>query len=304
MTSSPIVTVFGSLHYDIAVFGPDRPRKGETVTGTSWHPKFGGKGGNQAVSSALAGVSTFMIGAVAEDEFGRFLLETLRRRGVDDRFVRRDSSASGTMSTGMSVAIFDEQGDYGAVIVSGTNLTLGDHDVAAAADLLARTTVLVLQNEIPDAANAAAAKMVKQAGGRVLINAAPARPLSADLAPLIDIIVVNAIEAEMLAGVPVVETLDGALEAARKLVDRFPEVIVTAGGAGVAYANKNGDDIVLPAVKVKVESTHGAGDMFIGVLAAEIARAKSMSEALSRANAEAAKLVATPENMRFNDMVV
>ncbi|MBB4952263.1 ribokinase [Agrobacterium vitis] len=302
MTSSPIVTVFGSLHYDIAVFGPDRPRKGETVTGTSWHPKFGGKGGNQAVSSALAGVATFMIGAVAEDEFGRFLLATLKHRGVDDRFVRRDSSAVGNASTGMSVAIFDAQGDYGAVIVSGTNLTLGDHDVAAAADLLGRTTVLVLQSEIPDAANVAAARVVKQASGRVLINAAPARPLSTDLEAFIDIIVVNAIEAEMLAGVPVVETLEGALEAARRLVLRFPEVVVTAGGAGVAYANQKGEEIVLPALKVKVESTHGAGDMFIGVLAAEIARGKPMQDALSNANTQAAKLVATPENMRFNDV--
>ncbi|MGV2129908.1 ribokinase [Agrobacterium vitis] len=295
MTSSPIVTVFGSLHYDIAVFGPDRPRQGETVTGTSWHPKSGGKGGNQAVSAAQAGVSTFMIGAVADDDFGRFLLENLKRRQVDDRFVRRNAAAS----TGMSVAIFDAQGDYGAVIVSGANLTLGDEDVAAAAELLGRTTVLVLQNEIPDAANVAAARAVRQAGGRVLINAAPARTLSADLQNLIDIIVVNAIEAEMLAGVPVVETLDGALEAARMLLANFPDVVVTAGGAGVAYASRGGEEIVLPAVKVKVESTHGAGDMFIGVMAAALATGKSMRDALSLANIEAAKLVATPEAERL-----
>ncbi|BCH62113.1 ribokinase (plasmid) [Agrobacterium vitis] len=295
MTSSPIVTVFGSLHYDIAVFGPDRPRQGETVAGTSWHPKSGGKGGNQAVSAAQAGVSTFMIGAVADDDFGRFLLENLKRRQVDDRFVRRNAAAS----TGMSVAIFDAQGDYGAVIVSGANLTLGDEDVAAAAELLGRTTVLVLQNEIPDAANVAAARAVRQAGGRVLINAAPARTLSADLQNLIDIIVVNAIEAEMLAGVPVVETLDGALEAARMLLANFPDVVVTAGGAGVAYASRGGEEIVLPAVKVKVESTHGAGDMFIGVMAAALATGKSMRDALSLANIEAAKLVATPEAERL-----
>ncbi|WP_429944112.1 ribokinase (plasmid) [Agrobacterium vitis] len=295
MTSSPIVTVFGSLHYDIAVFGPDRPRQGETVTGTSWYPKSGGKGGNQAVSAAQAGVSTFMIGAVADDDFGRFLLENLKRRQVDDRFVRRNAAAS----TGMSVAIFDAQGDYGAVIVSGANLTLGDEDVAAAAELLGRTTVLVLQNEIPDAANVAAARAVRQAGGRVLINAAPARTLSADLQNLIDIIVVNAIEAEMLAGVPVVETLDGALEAARMLLANFPDVVVTAGGAGVAYASRGGEEIVLPAVKVKVESTHGAGDMFIGVMAAALATGKSMRDALSLANIEAAKLVATPEAERL-----
>lgn len=295
MTSSPVVTVFGSLHYDIAVFGPARPRKGETITGTSWHPKSGGKGGNQAVSAARTGIATSMIGAVADDDFGRFLISNLDRRNVDHTFVRRGA----WQSTGMSVAIFDDEGDYGAVIVSGSNLTLGDHDVLAARDLLSKTTVLVLQNEIPDAANVAAARAVKQAGGCVLINAAPARVLSNELQPLIDIIVVNAIEAEMLAGVPVVETLDGALEAARKLVRIFPEVVVTAGGSGVAYANRDGKEIVIAAVRVNVESTHGAGDEFIGVLAAEIASGKTMNDALRKANMDAAKLVGTPEADRL-----
>ena len=294
MTSSPLVTVFGSLHYDIAVMGPSRPRKGETVTGTSWHPKSGGKGGNQAVSSARTGISTSMIGAVADDDFGRFLLANLERKGVDHTFVRRDAA----QSTGMSVAIFDGEGDYGAVIVSGSNLTLGEADVTAAHDVLSRTTLLVLQNEIPDAANVVGAKAVKLAGGRVLINAAPARVLSQDLQPLIDILVVNAIEAEMLADKPVVETLDGALAAAKILAQTYPEVVVTAGGAGVAYASRDGDETVIAAIKVNVESTHGAGDEFIGVLAAELASGKAMIDALHKANAAAALLVSTAERDR------
>jgi ribokinase len=294
MTASPLVTVFGSLHYDIAVMGPARPRKGETVTGTSWHPKSGGKGGNQAVSSARTGVETAMIGAVAEDDFGRALLINLQRKNVDHRFVRRNAA----LSTGMSVAIFDDEGDYGAVIVSGSNLTLGDDDVAASTELLNRTSILVLQSEVPDSANVAAAKVVRQAGGRVLLNAAPARPLSSDLENTVDIIVVNAVEAEMLAGVPVVETLDGALAAARHLAAVYPEAVVTAGGAGVAYANNDGREFVIEAVRIKVESTHGAGDEFIGVLAAEIASGVTIELALRTANNAAARLVATPETDR------
>lgn len=295
MTSAPLVTVFGSLHYDIAVMGPARPRKGETVTGTSWHPKSGGKGGNQAVSSARTGVATSMIGAVADDDFGRFLLANLKRWNVDDRFVRRDAS----QSTGMSVAIFDADSDYGAVIVSGSNLTLGDADVEAALGLLSRTTVLVLQNEIPDAANVAAAKAMKSFGGCVLLNAAPARELSDTLKDHVDILVVNGIEAEMLAGVPVVETLSGALEAARILARVYPAAVVTAGGAGVAYVTAEGEELAIEGVKVKVESTHGAGDEFIGVLAAEIASGAVMEGALRKANNAAARLVAMPEVDRF-----
>lgn len=295
MTSAPLVTVFGSLHYDIAVMGPARPRKGETVTGTSWHPKSGGKGGNQAVSSARTGVATSMIGAVADDDFGRFLLANLKRWNVDDRFVRRDAS----QSTGMSVAIFDADSDYGAVIVSGSNLTLGDADVEAALGLLSRTTVLVLQNEIPDAANVAAAKAMKSFGGCVLLNAAPARELSDTLKDHVDILVVNGIEAEMLAGVPVVETLSSALEAARILARVYPAAVVTAGGAGVAYVTAEGEELAIEGVKVKVESTHGAGDEFIGVLAAEIASGAVMEGALRKANNAAARLVAMPEVDRF-----
>jgi ribokinase len=294
MNTSPLVTVFGSLHYDIAVNSPVRPRKGETVTGSSWHPKCGGKGGNQAVSASRSGVATAMIGAVADDDFGRSLLENLERKQVDHRFVRRDAN----LSTGMSVAIFDADGDYGAVIVSGSNLTLGDADVQAAHDLLRQSTVLVLQNEVPDAANVSAAQVVKNANGRVLLNAAPARILSDELRNAVDIIVVNGIEAEMLAGVPIVETLEGALGAARLLARTFPEAVVTAGGAGVAYANVSGEEVLIEAVKVRVHSTHGAGDEFIGILAAELAQSTNIEAALRRANLAAATLVGTPENLR------
>ncbi|SES46111.1 PfkB family carbohydrate kinase [Rhizobium sp. NFR03] len=294
MTSSPRVTVFGSLHYDIAVFGPARPRKGETVTGSAWHPKSGGKGGNQAVSAAKTGIATSMIGAVAQDEFGHFLLDNLARKGVDHRFVARTAQRS----TGMSVAIFDDEGDYGAVIVSGSNLELSDTHLDAASEILAETSILVLQNEVPDAANVAAARRAKAAGALVLLNAAPARTLSDALKTLVDILVVNAIEAEMLAGVDVVETLDGALSAARILKAGYPQVVVTAGGAGVAAVDKDGHEITIEPVKVSVESTHGAGDEFIGMLAAQTARGATLEVALAEANKAAAKLVATPEAER------
>ncbi len=65
---------------------------------------------------------------MSHPKFGRFLLANLERKGVDHSFVRRDAS----QPTGMSVAIFDDDGDYGAVIVSGSNLTLGEADVSAA----------------------------------------------------------------------------------------------------------------------------------------------------------------------------
>ncbi len=49
------IVVAGSLHYDIMLQASHRPEKGETVIGSSCAYKFGGKGGNQAVSAAKAG---------------------------------------------------------------------------------------------------------------------------------------------------------------------------------------------------------------------------------------------------------
>jgi ribokinase len=288
--ASPSVVVFGSLHYDIMVQSPARPRKGETVTGERWHPKCGGKGGNQAIAAARTGIRAVMIGAVADDGFGQSLTDNLARDKVDIRFVK---TATG-VGTGMSVAIFDSEGDYGAVIVSGSNLTLGQSDVDAAGEVWTSGAVLVLQNEVPDHANVAAARAMKAAGGTVILNAAPARPLSADLQRLVDVLVVNAIEAEQLAGLAVVDTLSGAAKAAEQLAQTFPVVVVTAGGDGVACAIQGSETISIAAMKVELVSTHGAGDEFTGVLAAELARGHDIRSALEAANRAAAILVSTP----------
>jgi ribokinase len=290
MTASiPAVVVFGSLHYDIIVKGPARPRKGETVTGSAWNPACGGKGGNQAVSAAKAGVRSVMIGAVGDDDFGGTLTANLAANAVELDHVRVIEGAA----SGMSVAIFDSEGDYGAVIVSGSNLQLGQTDVKQAASLFQAGNILVLQNEVPDPANVLAASAMKKAGGKVVLNAAPVRDLSPELAELIDVLVVNAVEAEALAGNAEVDTLDAAIAAARVLAKSFPVAVVTAGGAGVAYAMRGGEEASIPAIKVKLVSTHGAGDEFIGVLAARLLQENSVKTALFAANEAAANLVSS-----------
>ncbi|QTG16669.1 ribokinase (plasmid) [Agrobacterium tumefaciens] len=286
---SPAVVVFGSLHYDIIVKGPARPRKGETVTGSAWNPACGGKGGNQAVSAAKAGGRSAMIGAVGDDEFGGALLANLFANAVELDHVRVIEGAP----SGMSVAIFDSEGDYGAVIVSGSNLQLGKVDVQQAASLFQAGNILVLQNEVPDPANVMAASAMKRAGGRVVLNAAPVRDLSPELAGLVDVLVVNAVEAEALAGGGEVDTLEDAIAAARVLAKSFPVAVVTAGGAGVAYATRDGEEATIPAIKIKLVSTHGAGDEFIGVLAAQLLRGEGLNAALSGANQAAAILVSS-----------
>ncbi|MER9197262.1 PfkB family carbohydrate kinase [Mesorhizobium australicum] len=287
----PTVVVVGSLHYDVMVDAPDRPRKGETVTGYSWRPKFGGKGGNQAIAAAKAGANTKFAGAVGDDEFGRFLLAALAGGGVDTSKVARVTDSG----SGMSVAISDDGGDYGAVIVSGANLKV-DPTAMAVPELWQDARVLILQNEMPEPINIAAARSAKAAGAIVCVNAAPYRLMSQDFSSLIDVLVVNSIEAEELCGVQVTDLASAAL-AADSLSALFKTVIVTAGGEGVVGLERGSDPISLRALPVKLISTHGAGDVFVGTLAAALASNQPFSGCISAANKAAALHVSTPARM-------
>ena len=282
-----VVLVAGSLHYDIMVETGHLPRVDETAVGSRWYPKFGGKGGNQAVSARRQGAQTRMLGAVGADDFGRFLRAKLVESGVDDRFVK---TAFGSGS-GMSVAMLLPNGDYAATIVSGANLTIAAADFAPDA-VWADVGLLVLQNEIPEAANIAAATEARHRGIRTVLNAAPYRPMSPDFTALVDILVVNAVEAEMMGSEKICR-LSAAAAAARKLSDRFESVIVTAGAQGLAAISATDDVLVLPAEKVTAVNSHGAGDAFIGALAARLISGATLQDACRAASVAAARHVAS-----------
>lgn len=280
--TAPLVLTVGSLHFDIMVEADHLPVRDETAVGSRWYPKFGGKGGNQAVAVCRQGARSRMFGAVGDDAFGRFLREGLRAAGVEDRFV----ATLPATGSGMSVAIQDAGGDYAATIVSGANLAI---DPAALRDAAVweDVSLLVLQSEVPDAVNLAAAGEARRRGLRTILNAAPARPLPPDLPRLVDLLVVNAVEAEMM-GAGHVRSLQGAAAAASQLARRFEAVVVTAGALGLA-AHGADDRVLLPAEKVTVVSAHGAGDAFIGALAAALARGDDLSTAC-RGGSKAAAL--------------
>ena len=285
MTRTPgAVIVVSSLHYDIFVEAPHRPAAGETVTGSRWYPKFGGKGGNQAVAVAAEGVEARMVSAVGDDDFGAFLLERLSHKGVSTSHVARQPETR----SGMSVAIADASGDYGAVIVSGANLDIAEQSLASDR-LWDGASHLVLQNEVREEINVAAARAAQARGVAVCLNAAPWRDMGPDLLNLVDILVVNALEAEGLCGMAV-SSLDTAAAAAEVLSARFPCVVVTAGGDGVAFRSGQ-NHAALPAEKVKLVSTHGAGDCFIGALVGQLAAGADFATALGGANRAAARHV-------------
>ena len=284
--TSPIVLVVGSLHYDIMVEADHLPRKDETAVGTRWYPKFGGKGGNQAVSTWLHGADCRMVGAIGDDAFGRFLRDRLHACGLDHQFV---ATCPGTGS-GMSVAIMDVNGDYAATIVSGSNLLISPAVLQDPA-VWHQVGLLVLQNEVPEAVNLAAATEARLRGIPTLLNAAPCRVLSPEFAGLVDILVVNAVEAEMM-GAGSISRLSDAAAAAAKLADQFETVIVSAGALGLAAKKKASEGFILPAEKIDVVSSHGAGDAFIGALAAQIVAGANLLLACDDASHAAAEHVA------------
>jgi ribokinase len=281
------IIVAGSLHYDIMLAAHHRPEKGETVIGSGCRYKFGGKGGNQAVAAARAGVPVSFVGAVGDDAQGTFLLNALHAAGVNTQAVM---VLPGEPS-GMSVAISDAEGDYGAVVVSNANLHI---DAAHLAPELWRDAgLLVLQNEVPASVNLQLAQQAKQRNVAVCINAAPARDIEPELAECVQLLIVNAVEARDMCQIEV-NDLASACEAAQLLALRFPQVIVTAGEHGLAIGEAGKSAISIAAIPVKLVSTHGAGDCFVGVLCQSLLAGLSLHAAAERANHAAAEHVSRP----------
>lgn len=273
----------GALHLDVVVDAPHLPALDETVTGHKVSYRFGGKGGNQAAAAARMGARVAMAGRVGRDWFGEQLLAALDAAAVDRSAVEVVDGASG-----MSVAIVEETGDYGAVIVSGVNRELEGISVPMPETL----KVVLLQNEVPEAVNLAVAARLRT-GVRLILNAGPARPIAAQLLGRVDVLIVNRVEATAMSGT------DDPVAAAKHLSGLGPSaVIVTLGGDGLVLATAGGLVLCRSAPGVAVISTHGAGDAFTGALAAELARGASMEDALSFAQGAAALAVSSHPDAR------
>jgi len=259
--------VAGSLHLDVVLRAPHLPGLDETVSGSSVDYVFGGKGGNQAISAVRMGTKVHFAGRAGSDLFGDMIRETLAASGMGLSQLQRDDGPSG-----MSAAIVDANGEYGAVIVSAANLNIESHEVAVPEG----TSLVLLQNEIPDDVNLAVALKAKASGAKVWLNAAPAREISNDLVEVIDLLIVNKVEAEFYAGAGFVLNL-----------------LKTLGGKGVSY---NG--VRYSGFPVDVVSTHGAGDMFVGALASQVVLGTNMVDAIKFAQAAAALHVSSQLDVR------
>lgn len=269
------VVVVGSINIDFVVNTSRIPKAGETILGNDFHLVPGGKGANQAVAASRLGAKTKMIGCVGEDSFGLISLDALKNSGVDIKHIKSISGAS----TGTAVILVEENGENRIVIVPGANAHMTLEHQSDLEKIIKSAEILILQFEIPMETNLKLLELAQAYDVKVLLNPAPAYKIKDHYLKLIDILVLNQIEAELFVNFSVTE-VDSAKKAAKVLNLRGVEtVIVTLGSEGAILRN-NQIELYIPGIKVKVVDTTAAGDTFVGGLAASLVAGDVLEDAL------------------------
>jgi ribokinase len=264
-----VIVIFGSINVDLIVPVPRLPQAGETIIGGNYALLPGGKGANQALAARRAGADVALAGAVGRDSFAAIALDLLRRDGVDTRCVRVVEQP-----TGCAAIMVSSEGENMIAVAPGANASARSDQVPD--DLFHANTTLVVQMEVPPSETAQSIRRLRKRGGCSVLNLAPALPIDLALLEEIDLGVANEGEAAALGLDP--EELAGRLRQG---------LVVTRGAAGALAILHDGTRLEVPALKVEPVDTTGAGDTFVGVLAAGLDLGLPLELALRRANAAA-----------------
>ena len=277
------ITVVGSSNTDMILKHERIPRPGETIIGGEFSTAPGGKGANQAVGAARAGGDVTFVARTGKDMFGDKAIEGFQNDNIDVTHVIRDPDEP----SGVALIFVDENGENSIGVASGANGNLSPQDVQNASDAITSADIVAMQLEIPIETVEAAAKLAHENGVKVVLDPAPAQPLSDELLKCVSIVTPNETEAEMLTGKKVENEAD-AEAAAQILFDKGVEtVLVTLGSKGV-YAFSADSKTLVPGFKVDAVDSTAAGDVFNGSLTVALAEGKSIEEAIRFANAAGA----------------
>ncbi len=279
------VHVFGSVNLDVVVGVAKLPRSGETIMGNSLIRGSGGKGGNQAYAAARTaapGIPVHLVACVGSDDAGTKLLSDLVDAGVGTSSIARVAGPSGT-----ALITVGRSGENTIVVFPGANHSWPTELVSSVP--IAHGDVVVCQLEVPLAIVAAAAANTRSAGGIFVLNAAPFDARGNEVLGLVDVLIVNEIEAFELLGLSDSESVEDLRSAAA--VARC-DLVVTLGGRGAVVATTKGEVTTIPAFAVNVIDTVGAGDAFVGALAVGLASGVSLVDA-ARAGSAAGAVTAT-----------
>ena len=280
----PMLTVFGSINVDLTFRLPHLPLVGETVLTSTWTQAVGGKGANQAMAAARDGARVAFVGCVGTDSYGERARQALLELGID---VNGLQTLPG--SSGLAAVWIDGEGRNQIAVASGANEALKAEALHRQA--ISAGSYLVLQMETPIGEVEAAIAYAQRRNAKIILNLAPALPLSSAVLKQVHILVLNEHEATMLSKMlqlPHAEPANLAAGLARELGNT---VIITLGAEGAIGAQ--GDMLCrVAALPVTAIDTTGAGDCFVGVLASALMRGVTVPTAMRRA-AAAASLACT-----------
>jgi ribokinase len=275
--------VIGSANVDLTVKVDRLPEMGETVSGGEFYTSFGGKGANQAVAALKAGAEVRFLAKVGGDPNGEAIIHNLQAHGLSSEGILRDESRP----SGVALIMVDREGNNAIGVAPGSNKGLTEEDIRRAASCISWGKVLLIQLEIPLPSVKEALRLARAHNLITILNPAPARQLTEEIFPFIDILTPNDTEAMILTGLRG-EDQNGAIQAARKLKELgCGQVIVTRGKEGCCWVKGNSAQAFPPFSVTAIDST-AAGDAFNGALACAIAEGRTMSEAIRFASAAGA----------------
>lgn len=275
------VQLAGSINVDLIQNVEALPRPGETVLARDSVRLPGGKGANQAVAAARVGARVRMCGAVGADDGGAWMRALLDADGIDTALV----ATLPDCATGTAFITVDAHGENQIIVVPGANARLKPEQVAAPD---ADTRVLLAQLEIPVDTVAALFSAPGAERCTRILNGAPAVRAAASLFGLCDVLIVNQTELALYLDLDHAPEDAHAALAARRLLTRADQVVVVTLGAGGAVAVRPDRHFHAPAFPVTPVDTIGAGDCFVGALAAMLDANGTVEDALPFANAAAA----------------
>ncbi|MBA3847073.1 MAG: ribokinase [Planctomycetes bacterium] len=284
--AKPIVVV-GSVNADLYVEIDRLPRPGETIAGDSAAVRAGGKGANQAAAAARLGCATWFAGHVGDDAFAAPLRSALKDAGV-----ALDHLAPVAGPTGQALILLQAGGENSIILVGGANQHWDDGLDTATQARIAGAGMLLLQREIPDAANLAAARVARAHGVPVLLDLGGMdRPLPGELAELIDILSPNETELQRLTGTTGDDEASLLAAARAWRGKRAASVLIKLGSRGCLLLPASGEPIAHAAMKVPVVDTTGAGDCFTAAYAVASLDGRDERARLGFASAAAALCV-------------
>lgn len=270
------IAVVGSVNIDLVIRAPCMPLPGETLLGSGLQTVHGGKGANQAIAAARLGAPVAMIGCVGDDAFGARLYDAIAAECIDVAHLHRVAGAA----SGVAAITVDDGGANSIVVVPGANACVDVARIDAARDTIATAALLVCQLEVPIAAVAHAIACASAHRTPVLLNPAPAQPLSDALLARVDYLVVNETEAESLTGIAVHDDASAERAADALCAKGAGNALVTLGARGVCWRGRAGNGR-RRALAVTAVDTTAAGDTFVGGFAAARAGGASMDDAIA-----------------------